>query len=846
MKLNFPGLFELGQVQLIGISIAVLLGLSFILKSRKRFRDIAQLVFKLVALFSLVIAIHQPYLNRNESELSSVLLVDISDSMQQETAEALFQKAKQISLKAKDSKLIVFGRRANLVTSTLTSSSSYANLKRDNSQVDRGGSNLEAAITELRKIQPGAALLISDANETEGDILKQDLSKIPAIYPLFPESEANRNSAIRLVSFNAPLISESGKTVTTTVVLENSSQSIESGEIKLFQADREIAKKFVTLNSETKDTFSFDSKEIVPGTNEIRAEFFPKNKNITQSSKLVYVTGERGETVLLLNGSREDARGIETVLNQQAYELTSIDSAQGVGTLADLEQNSVVILNNINRKNFTEDNLSKIENFVKQGGGLLMLGANNSFGPGRWKDTPVEKALPLEFLPPQTEQKRLNVAVILVLDKSRSMADGSKLEYAKEAAKEVIKNLKDEDYVGIIGFDDAPFVVVKLGQLSTIRSHAIDRVARLFAAGRTNLYPAADEARRSLMKVSAGRKHVIIMTDGKLPDAGAHYVSLVNNMRLAGITASTVMLGSEADEWLLKEMAERGGGAFYKTNDPRALPRIFLSDVKVSTGEKTLKENQEYSVRVGPQGVKSVAIKSFPPLKGYVETKKKEKAKLELLVYAAGTSEPLLASWDYGKGKSATFTSDANGRWSSYWISWRKYQTFWTELIDSLRPEKGDKKRVPFDLRYAVSKGSLQLDLAIFAEEGRKLLGTIQGPDGKQKTIPFSMTTIGRYQANLEQVSAGRQDIQLTFENTDLTPIAINLDGTLFGEQSDQGYKTSLLYLLADKTGGKVQPSADSYLQQASSVEVKEDKTWIFILGALLFYLLAVIFRESR
>ena len=135
---------------------------------------------------------------------------------------------------------------------------------------------------------------------------------------------------------------------------------------------------------------------------------------------------------------------------------------------------------------------------------------------------------------------------------------------------------------------------------------------------------------------------------GNLPDAGSHYINLVNNMRLAGITSSTVMLGSEADEWLLKDMAERGGGAFYKTNDPRALPRIFLSDVKVNTGEKTLKENQEYVIRKGPDGIKSVSMKSFPPLKGYVETKKKDNANTRITCFSSWskrTSFSLLEVW---------------------------------------------------------------------------------------------------------------------------------------------------------------------------------------------------------
>src|SRR5690606_39249101 len=108
--------------------------------------------------------------------------------------------------------------------------------------------------------------------------------------------------------------------------------------------------------------------------------------------------------------------------------------------------------------------------------------------------------------------------VALVLDKSGSMSSGRKIEFAKEASREVVQNLKDDDYITVIGFDQTPFTVVKLGRLGQIRAHALERITRLFPAGRTNLLPSLDEARRELLRADAGRKHVIILTDGRIPD----------------------------------------------------------------------------------------------------------------------------------------------------------------------------------------------------------------------------------------------------------------------------------------------------------------------------------------
>jgi len=57
-----------------------------------------------------------------------------------------------------------------------------------------------------------------------------------------------------------------------------------------------------------------------------------------------------------------------------------------------------IILGDIEASNFTPQQLQMIEDFVKiRGGGLLMLGGVNSFGPGGYANTPVGNALPVSM-----------------------------------------------------------------------------------------------------------------------------------------------------------------------------------------------------------------------------------------------------------------------------------------------------------------------------------------------------------------------------------------------------------------------------------------------------------------
>ncbi|HBC89383.1 MAG TPA: hypothetical protein DCZ94_20780 [Lentisphaeria bacterium] len=57
-----------------------------------------------------------------------------------------------------------------------------------------------------------------------------------------------------------------------------------------------------------------------------------------------------------------------------------------------------VILGDIEASYFSAEQMSMLEDFVKKrGGGLLMLGGVNSFGSGKYANTPVAKLLPLEI-----------------------------------------------------------------------------------------------------------------------------------------------------------------------------------------------------------------------------------------------------------------------------------------------------------------------------------------------------------------------------------------------------------------------------------------------------------------
>ena len=386
----------------------------------------------------------------------------------------------------------------------------------------------------------------------------------------------------------------------------------------------------------------------------------------------------------------------------------------------------------------------------------------------------------------------------------------------------------------------------KTAPLSQVRQKALDRIELLIPATSTRLIAALGVASRQLDSAKAGRKHMIILTDGELPDGAAmhsYYLELVEEMALKGVTLSTFIIGNE-NASLLQEMAKVGGGNFHRTRDVRSLPKLFLDDIKVNVGERTQKENQNFSIRT--KDLKSTDIKSYPKLLGYVETKKKELATLEL-VLDSQEEDPLLASWNYGKGKVIAYTSDVSGRWSNRWIKWKKFHTFWSNIIDSARnKDKQKTKNTAFDLRFNYYKGNLLLNLSLFSKELTSSINTqLKLPDGEIKNISFEEITPGHYKALIKNPQAGKYEFSGEAGKQELLPIAFNLDEDLFGEKN-KGFNLSLLERLASLTGGKVNPEINDLNSQSYEKIEKKELGFYFFLAALLILLIDILLRERK
>src|SRR5688572_25524322 len=107
------------------------------------------------------------------------------------------------------------------------------------------------------------------------------------------------------------------------------------------------------------------------------------------------------------------------------------------------------------------------------------------------------------------------------------------------------------------------------------------------------------------------------------------------------------------------------------------------------------------------QVLRGIDWKNAPFLFGYIVTSPKATANVSLLTERG---DPLLASWRFGLGKAAAFTSDAKSKWAGDWIRWPGYGQFWAQVLRDL-------------MRNTQHRGA-ETTIAIRGDRGRLVIDT--------------------------------------------------------------------------------------------------------------------------
>jgi Ca-activated chloride channel homolog len=788
------------------------------------------LVLKALSFVAVLVALAEPHLATTETKVALAVLVDTSASV----SPADLDRASKLAEAINDEKgrhwvrVIPFARSTRSLDAT---EGKPWKLRLTAGESGRA-TDLEAAIREAVASLPAGMVprvaLISDGMENKGSIARaawqaQQLGIAIDTFVL----KGRPKPALRLESITLPSLAFTGEQFPIDLLV--SAPKAETAEVEMAAEGHPLGKTNVSLQS-GENQVRLHAALNTPGALDLSIAIRSGNEGDVRYDQAVML---RRPKVLYVS---QDAGTVDSHLSATlAAAQFDIDRVNDF-TSGDLAPYQLIIFNNWDLEAILPARKEELEKYVKQGGGLLIIGGErNVYAEGKKEEDALDRTLPAKLAPPRSPE---GTAVVLIIDKSSSM-EGRKIELARLAAIGVVDNLRPIDQVGVLIFDNSFQWAVPLRR-------AEDRplIKRLISGitpdGGTQISPALNEAFRRILPANATFKHIVLLTDGISEEGDS--LDLSREALLKKVTISTVGLGQDVNRAYLEKVAQYAGGKSYFLNEPAGLEQILLRDVMEHTGSTAVEKPLMAEVSQHAEILEGTGIETAPALKGYVKFIAKPTAETILSI---DKKDPLLSRWQFGLGRSAVFASDAKARWAADWITWKGYDKFWTNLSRDLLPHaQAGEASIDFDS----ANGDLVVEYRLGRDvpEPATIPGIfVFGPDGFQQPIAIKKIASGVFRG---RVPIGAK--QGLFRVRPLVESRAFPEAGLYrpeAELADYGSNDALLKQVAEFTGGRFEPSPKSMFDPGKRQIPSSVSLWPGLLGlAIALNLAELILRKWK
>jgi len=380
------------------------------------------------------------------------------------------------------------------------------------------------------------------------------------------------------------------------------------------------------------------------------------------------------------------ASALPGLLAKGGLNLESKAAAECQWTLEELGGYSAVLLENTSANLIGHVGMENLSAWVaKSGGGLMLTGGRDGYGSGGYFKSPIEPILPVS-MELRREHRKLSLAIVVVLDRSGSMAmrtpDGrAKMDLADLATAEVLNMLGPMDQFGCIAVDSAPHEIVPLSDVVDKEPMRRKILQIDSLGGGIFIYEALVAGARMIAPAKAGTRHIILFADASDSEHPEDWATVVGSCAKAGITVSVVGLGTErdCDAGLLKDIARRGRGQCMFTENSQELPRLFAQDTCVVARSAFIDEATAVRPSGGMISIRQQPLDAFPRIGGYNLCYLRPSANLALVTQDEYRA-PVLASWQAGLGRSLCYTGEADGKYTGAVAGWKGAGDFFASL----------------------------------------------------------------------------------------------------------------------------------------------------------------------
>ncbi|MDE2750023.1 MAG: VWA domain-containing protein [Chloroflexota bacterium] len=822
----------------------------------RRRRDLSSLILRTLIIVLLILALAGLQNVQAVDRLAVVFLVDASDSMGGGAEELQLEYIREaISAKQADDEwaALLFGDNAVPETDF----SMAAEIEGFSSIPVTTGTDIANAIqTGLSLFPPDASrrmVILSDGQATQGNAVARaqraavsgvEISYVPFFREAAPDVRITALDAPGRVaekqSFDISVSIHAESATPATLLIFSGGGLIHEESLNLQAGDTRFS---LTQTSENSGFLDFSAQIVVPG----------ENDNFSQNNQLGAFSQVVGPArVLLIRADESETAHLLPALAQAGLVVEVAAPGDLAVNMAGLAHYKCVILANVPATDLSGAQMSLLDQYVSDiGGGLVMIGGPESYAPGGYYQTPLERTLPVEMQ--IKDQRRLpQLTIAYLIDRSGSMGQIGRsgvpnLELAKRAIVLSLELLQPSDRVAIGTFDTggawvAPFQPVNdagalIAMTNTIRS-----------GGGTDILAGLRLVERDIIEEPSQIKHLILLTDGGASPTGL--VELTERLHdVFNVSLSAIAIGRSPGP-MLEPMAEAGGGNFYRVEDVEQIPLIFAQETVLASRSYIVEET--FSPRVTGSSAIIDGIGETPPLRGYVATTPKIAAQ-RILSGPEPYSDPILASWQYGLGRVVAWTSDASARWANEWVPWEDFSRFWGQVV-AWSVNAGASEHLETRVLLENDRARIVVDARDDDGEfldGLHLTSALLNPAGDSVRIPLQQTAPGRYEATFEPKNEGAYFLTTSGEAqlgegaaslTDLNGWVMSYSPEYIPRPDDDG----ALAEIADITGGRnlAERPADVFAHDLGERQAATDIWERLLLLALILLPLDIAIRR--
>ncbi len=738
----------------------VLLVIEWIVYVRQmRYRGKFYLGVRGVVLLCVVFALLGIKIRLGSHQTATVFVVDLSSSNEEhlEEMKAYLKDTVEKMPSGNAYGIVTFGQNT-LVEQFLTSENHYGGLM---TVPEESATNFEEALSRALTMIPGGSngriVVLTDGKQTNGDISRMAGALVSAkteFLTLVYEDETTPDVYVENVT--VPTYLHPGDKYSVTVQVESNFET--DAVIELYNGSRKVAENAVQLNKGS-NRFVFSQQVAADASanvlENLQVKVLAEGDTCKENdSYSAYSVVESTPRVLVITGSDAKASAFTSVLNAADCDYSVVSALNAPEDMNSMLEYKSIILVDTYIDELPQGFLDNLEPYVKDYGcGFVCCGGEDSYALGGYRDTVLETVLPVD-MQMRNANEMPSMAMVMVIDRSGSMsspvdgAGATNLDVAIRAATVAVDNLKDNDYVGVLTFDDGYSWQVELTRADD-RAAIKDAIKEINEGGGTTIKPALQEAYRVLANSDVSVKHVVLLTDGM--GETTDFSDVIQNYTAEGITLSSVAVGTGSDTRLLESLADGCGGRYYYSDISSDIPKIFAQEVFL--GGDSYIQNGDFGLSVwgGHELTNGLFAGGWPHIYGYVSASQKTAS--SSLITTGEKQDPILTVWQYGLGRTVAWNSDVTGEWSGSFAGQEDYVQLWKRIVDystgnaDLGEDKVDVVTVGETAQIAYETEDYNGDTIVVA--------TMIDPEGNSQEVTLHATAPGKYEAEIPTGQTG-------------------------------------------------------------------------------------------